>query len=89
MARLFFRIIPMKRSPPRLTLILGVPMLICAGAATLTGADATSRFFPGDTRLASALQTMAASPFAKCTDGTRVKMGASPHQLAALPLVAK
>ena len=48
-----------------------------------------AKICPGDTRLAAAVQAMAASLIAKCTDGTRVKMGASPHQLAALPFAAK
>ena len=48
-----------------------------------------AKIYPDDTRLAAAVQTMAASLIAKCTDGTRVKMGASPHQLAALPLAVK
>ena len=48
-----------------------------------------AKIYTDDTRLAAAVRTMAASLIAKCTDGTRVKMGASPHQLAALPLAAK
>ena len=47
-----------------------------------------ARLYPEDTRLAAAVQTMAASLIAKSSDGSRVKMG-SPHQLAALPLAAK
>ena len=48
-----------------------------------------AKIFPEDTRLADGVKRMAASIAAKCTDGKRVKMGASPHQLAALPLAAK
>ncbi len=48
-----------------------------------------ANIFPGDTRLADSVKRMAVSIAAKCTDGKRVKMGASPHQLAALPLAMK
>ena len=48
-----------------------------------------AKIYPDDSRLAAAVQTMASGLIAKCTDGTRVKMGASPHQIAALPLAAK
>ncbi len=48
-----------------------------------------AKIFPDDARLAAAVQTMAASLILKSTDGTRLKMGASPHQLAALPLATK
>jgi len=41
--------------------------------------------YPDDTRLQKATQSMAASITAKCTDGKQVKMGAQPHQLAAVP----
>lgn len=41
--------------------------------------------YPGETRLQRAVQSMAAGIIAKCTDGKRVKMGAQPHQLAAVP----
>lgn len=40
---------------------------------------------PEDGRLKKAIQTMAASLVSKSTDGQRVKMGAQPHQLAAIP----
>jgi hypothetical protein len=40
---------------------------------------------PADTRIQKATQDMAASLIAKCTDGKRVKMGAQPNQLAAVP----
>jgi hypothetical protein len=41
--------------------------------------------FSDDVRLRKATQNMAASLIAKCTDGQRVKMGAQPNQLAAVP----
>ncbi len=41
--------------------------------------------FSDDARLQKATQNMAASLIAKCTDGKRVKMGAQPNQLAAVP----
>jgi hypothetical protein len=40
--------------------------------------------YPDDTRLQKAVREMAAMIVSKCTDGTRVKMGAQPHQLAAV-----
>lgn len=40
--------------------------------------------FPEDTRLHKAVRDMASVIFAKCSDGERVKMGAQPHQLAAV-----
>lgn len=40
--------------------------------------------FPEDTRLHKAVRDMASVIFAKCSDGKRVKMGAQPHQLAAV-----
>lgn len=39
--------------------------------------------YPEDARLKIAVRDMAAVIVSKCTDGTRVKMGAQPHQLAA------
>ena len=48
-----------------------------------------AKIFPEDQRLADGVKRMAASIAAKCTDGRRVKMGASPNQLAALPLAGK
>lgn len=47
------------------------------------------KIYPDDRRLAAAVRTMAASVIAKCTDGKRVKMGAQPNQLAAVPLAAE
>ncbi|MEQ1852040.1 MAG: hypothetical protein ABMA01_10650 [Chthoniobacteraceae bacterium] len=41
--------------------------------------------YPDDTRLQKATQAMAGSIAGKCTDGKRVKMGAQPNQLAAVP----
>jgi len=45
---------------------------------------ALARLYPADSRLGNAVQTMAGSIIAKCTDGRRVKMGAGPGQMAAL-----
>lgn len=44
-------------------------------------------FYPDDLRLKAAISSMASSLIEKCTDGTRVKMGAQPNQLAAVPKV--
>jgi len=43
-----------------------------------------AQHYPDDERLRKAVQSMAASLIAKCTDGKRVKMGAQPNQLAAV-----
>jgi hypothetical protein len=40
--------------------------------------------FPDDKRLQKAVRDMASVIVSKCTDSTRVKMGAQPHQLAAV-----
>jgi hypothetical protein len=45
--------------------------------------------FPDDARLQGAVQDMTAGIIAKCTDGKRVKMGAQPNQLAAVPVVSR
>lgn len=45
--------------------------------------------YPDDTRLHQATENMSASIIAKCTDGKRVKMGAQPNQLAAVPARSK
>ncbi len=45
---------------------------------------ALHRHFPGHERLPSALAHVAASVEQKCSKGTRVRMGAQPHQLAAV-----
>jgi len=49
---------------------------------------ALAGLYPDDARLAVAVKMMAGSILAKCTDGRRVRMGASPGQIAALPRVA-
>lgn len=49
----------------------------------LTAAD----LYPYDIRLKAAISSMASSLIEKCTDGTRVKMGAPPNQLAVVPRV--
>jgi hypothetical protein len=41
--------------------------------------------YPEDRRLGNAVRNMAGCISAKCTDGQRVKMGAQPNQLAAVP----
>jgi hypothetical protein len=46
-----------------------------------------SRLYPEDTRLKTVVSAMASSLIEKCTDGTKVKMGAQPNQLAAVPRV--
>ncbi len=43
-----------------------------------------AQLYPDDSRLKSAVQHMSASLINKCTDGRQVKMGAQPHQLAAV-----
>ena len=49
---------------------------------------ALAALHPGETQWQRATESMAASIIAKCTDGKRVKMGAQPHQLAAVPCAA-
>jgi hypothetical protein len=49
----------------------------------LTAAD----LYPDDVRLKAVISSMASSLIEKCTDGTNVKMGAQPNQLAAVPKV--
>jgi hypothetical protein len=49
----------------------------------LTAAD----LYPDDLRLQAAVSSMASSLIEKCTDGSNVKMGAQPNQLAAVPRV--
>jgi hypothetical protein len=44
---------------------------------------ALAKQHPDDARLQKAVRDMASVIVSKCTDGTRVKMGAQPHQLAA------
>jgi hypothetical protein len=39
---------------------------------------------PDDARLQKAVRDMASTLVNKCTDGARVKLGAQPHQLAAV-----
>jgi len=46
-----------------------------------------STLYPEDTRLKKAVSTMASFLIEKCTDGSNVKMGAQPNQLAAVPTV--
>lgn len=46
--------------------------------------QALAQQHPNDTRLQKAVRDMAAMIVSQCTDGTRVKMGAQPHQLAAV-----
>jgi hypothetical protein len=41
--------------------------------------------YTGDERLRKAVRDMASGIIAKCTDGTGVKMGAQPDQLAPVP----
>jgi len=41
-------------------------------------------FVADQPRLRAALDAVSASLLEKCTDGTRVKLGAQPHQLAAV-----
>lgn len=43
-----------------------------------------SKQYPDDTRLKKAVRDMASVNVSKCSDGTRFKMGAQPHQLAAV-----
>ena len=43
-----------------------------------------SKQYPDDTRLKKAVRDMASVIVSKCSDGTRFKMGAQPHQLAAV-----
>jgi hypothetical protein len=45
---------------------------------------ALAKQHPDDARLQKAVRDMASVIINKCTDGTRVKMGAQPHQLAAV-----
>jgi hypothetical protein len=46
--------------------------------------QALAQQHPNDTRLQKAVRDMAAMIVSQCTDGIRVKMGAQPHQLAAV-----
>jgi hypothetical protein len=45
---------------------------------------ALAKQHPDDSRLQKAVRDMASTLVNKCTDGTRVKLGAQPHQLAAV-----
>lgn len=47
-----------------------------------------AKLYPDDARMRNAVQTMAGSIVAKCTDGRRFKMGAGPGQIATLPSAA-
>jgi hypothetical protein len=50
---------------------------------------ALAKQHPDDARLQKAVRDMASVIISKCTDGTRVKMGAQPHQLAAVAEVVE
>jgi hypothetical protein len=50
---------------------------------------ALAKQHPDDARLQKAVRDMASTLVNKCTDGTRVKMGAQPHQLAAVAEVVE
>jgi hypothetical protein len=50
---------------------------------------ALAKQHPDDARLQKAVRDMASVIVNKCTDGTRVKMGAQPHQLAAVAQVVE
>lgn len=50
---------------------------------------ALAKQHPNDVRLQKAVRDMASVIVNKCTDGTRVKMGAQPHQLAAVAEVVE
>lgn len=50
----------------------------------LSELHALAKQHPDDARLQKAVRDMASAIINKCTDGTRVKMGAQPHQLAAV-----
>jgi hypothetical protein len=50
---------------------------------------ALAKQHPDDARLQKAVRGMASVIINKCTDGTRVKMGAQPHQLAAVAEVVE
>jgi hypothetical protein len=50
---------------------------------------ALAKQHPDDARLQKAVRDMASVIVSKCTDGTRVKLGAQPHQLAAVAEVVE
>jgi hypothetical protein len=50
---------------------------------------ALAKQHPDDARLQKAVRDMASVIIKKCTDGTRVKLGAQPHQLAAIAEVVE
>jgi len=50
---------------------------------------ALAKQHPDDARLQKAVRDMASVIISKCTDGTRVKLGAQPHQLAAVAEVVE
>jgi hypothetical protein len=50
---------------------------------------ALAKQHPDDARLQKAVRNMASVIVSKCTDGTRVKLGAQPHQLAAVAEVVQ
>jgi hypothetical protein len=48
-----------------------------------------AELYPDDLRLKAAVSSMASSLIEKCTDGSNVKMGAQPNQLAAVSRVPR